>query len=105
MAENILSGKVKIIHWREIDPADRNILLIDVRTPEEFITGSIPGSINIPLDEIRSRLDTIPQDKQIILTCAVGQRGYLAYRILDQNGYKNIYNLSGGYRTWYEANR
>ncbi|MCD7930030.1 MAG: FAD-dependent oxidoreductase [Tannerellaceae bacterium] len=105
VAENILSGKVKIIHWREIDPADRNILLIDVRTPEEFITGSIPGSINIPLDEIRSRLDTIPQDKQIILTCAVGQRGYLAYRILDQNGYKNIYNLSGGYRTWYEANR
>jgi rhodanese-related sulfurtransferase len=58
------------------------------------------GSINIPLDTLRSNLNNIPKDKTIFVYCAVGLRGYLAQRILLQNGYKNVINLSGGYNLW-----
>lgn len=100
VAENIITGKVKIIHWREIENLPSTTLLLDVRTEKEFSLGSIPGAINIPVDELRSRLDELPKDKEIVLFCAVGLRGYLAWRILVQNGYSNIRNLSGGYKTW-----
>jgi len=104
VAENILTGKVKIIHWDEIsklDPADH--IIIDTRTNGECEMGMIKGAVNIPVDEIRNRLQEIPRDKTIIVNCAVGLRGYLASRILSQHGYKNVYNLSGGYRTYSHA--
>ncbi|NCB73076.1 MAG: pyridine nucleotide-disulfide oxidoreductase, partial [Clostridia bacterium] len=101
VADNILSGKVKITTWREIEylNPERDIL-IDVRTAEEHMDSAIPGSLNIPLDEIRLRLDEIPADKRVVIYCAVGLRGYLAARILSQNGFKNVFNLSGGYKTY-----
>jgi len=99
VAENILSKKMNVMYWNEIENTHDSIL-IDVRTKEEFHSGHIPGAINISVDDLRSRLNEIPTDKQIILYCAVGQRGYLSQRILNQHGFTNVFNLSGGYGTW-----
>lgn len=105
VAENILKKKVRIIHWHEIIKLDRsNIMFLDVRTKEEFSLGTIDGSVNIPIDEIRNRISEIPKDKKIIIFCGIGLRGYIAVRILHQNGYENIYNLSGGYKTFEHVN-
>lgn len=103
VAENILTGKSRIIHWREIAGLPADAVRIDVRTPHEYQLGSIPGFINIPVDELREHLHKLPKDKLIVVTCAVGLRGYLAYRILTQNGFTNVRNLSGGYKTWSSA--
>lgn len=104
VASNILKGDHKTIHWDEIDKLDKkNIMLLDVRTPMEFGLGTIEGAINIPVDELRSRMNEIPKDKEVIIFCQVGLRGYLAYRVLVQNGYSNIRNLSGGYKTYSAA--
>lgn len=101
VAANILIKDHRIIHWDEIKQVDpQTSILIDVRTPMEFGLGSIEGAVNIPLDELRNRLGEIPQDKDIILFCQVGLRGYLAFRILIQNGYEKVRNLSGGYKTY-----
>lgn len=100
VAENILTKKVEIIGWRDIARISSETILIDVRTTDEYSLGSIPGAINIPVDELRSRLSELPKNKPIVVTCAVGLRGYLAYRILVQHGYKDVRNLSGGYKTW-----
>lgn len=100
VAENILTGKVKTAQWRDIEGLSKEALIVDVRTREEFALGSIPGSVNIPVDELRSHLPELPLDKDIVVTCAVGLRGYVAYRILVQNGYERVRNLSGGYKTW-----
>ena len=100
VAENILTGKVKTAQWRDIEGLSKEALIVDVRTREEFALGSIPGSVNIPVDELRSRLPELPLDKDIVVTCAVGLRGYVAYCILVQNGYERVRNLSGGYKTW-----
>jgi len=104
VASNILKGDHKIIHWHEIDSLDKEkAMLLDVRTPKEFNLGTIEGAVNIPVDELRSRMNEIPKDKDVIVFCQVGLRGYLAYRILVQNGYTRIRNLSGGYRTYSAA--
>lgn len=100
VAENILTKKVEIIGWRDIARLSSETILVDVRTTDEYSLGSIPGAINIPVDELRSRLSELPKNKPIVVTCAIGLRGYLAYRILAQHGYKDIRNLSGGYKTW-----
>lgn len=102
VAENVLHKKMKMIYWNDIDI--ENSILIDVRSEEEFSEGNIPGAKNIPVDVLRSRMNEIPFDKKVILYCAVGQRGYLAQQILNQNGFENIYNLSGGYQTWKHTN-
>ena len=103
VADNILNGRVNIISWRDISNLPDETIKIDVRTKDEYSLGSIPGFINIPVDELREHLSEIPKDKEIVVTCAVGLRGYLAYRILTHNGYKNVKNLSGGYKTWSAA--
>lgn len=100
VAENILTKKVEVIDWRKISQLSSDTILVDVRTADEYSLGSIPGAINIPVDELRNRLSELPKDKPIVVTCAVGLRGYLAYRILVQHGYKDVKNLSGGYKTW-----
>lgn len=101
VAENILKRKVNIIQWRDIPSIDKTkAMIIDSRTKEEYDFGHIEGAINIPVDEIRSRLNEMPRDKKIIVYCAVGLRGYIASRILMQHGYTDVYNLSGGYRTY-----
>ena len=100
VAENILNGKVKTAQWRDIDGLSKDALVLDVRARDEFALGSIPGSINIPVDALRHRLDELPLEKDIVVTCAIGLRGYVAYRILTQNGFERVRNLSGGYKTW-----
>ena len=104
VAENIILGKVKPVYWRDLRDIElKNVFLLDVRTPDEFALGSLPGAVNIPLDEIRDRMDEIPSEKPIYTFCAVGLRGYLAYRILIQHGFKDVYNLSGGLKTYRAA--
>jgi NADPH-dependent 2,4-dienoyl-CoA reductase/sulfur reductase-like enzyme/rhodanese-related sulfurtransferase len=105
VAENILSGKVRIIHWNEIPEAKDEVLILDVRTPVEFEADSVDDAVNIPLDELRGRLDELPRDKMIILYCGIGLRAYIACRILMQKGYENVYNLSGGFRTYSSASK
>ena len=80
-------------------PSDERPILLDVRTEEEFLAGHVPGAINIPVDELRGRLDELPSDKPIAAYCQVGQRGYLATRILMQRG-RDVVNVSGGYRLY-----
>ena len=99
--ENMMSGLVKTFHWHDIEKIskDPNAFLLDTRNPMEYLAGTIPGFVNIPLDSMRDRLDEIPKDKTIYVTCQIGLRGYIAARILMQNGY-DVYNLSGGYRLY-----
>lgn len=100
-ASNILKKDAFIFHWDEVASIDtENGILVDVRTSEEFKLGTIPGAANIPLDELRDRLNELPKDKTLYIFCQVGLRGYLAARILMQKGYKDVRNLSGGYKTY-----
>ena len=103
VASNIISGAMPAITWRELQAEKEQVVLIDTRTPAEFSFGTIPGAVNIPVDELRNRLNEIPTDKPVVLFCAVGLRGYLALRILTGHGYKNVRNLSGGYKTYAAA--
>lgn len=104
VAGNILSGDMEIIHWHELQEKNpQEICLIDVRTIEERKPGFIPKSIHIPIDELRGRLEEIPRDKEIIVYCEIGLRGYLAYRILTQHGFTRVKNLSGGWQTYKPA--
>lgn len=101
VAENIIKGLFKPIHWWEIAKLDYSkTVLVDVRTEEEFQLGNIRPAINIPVDDLRSRLNELPKDKSIVLYCAAGHRGYFAARILMQSGFKDVYNLSGGFKTY-----
>lgn len=101
VAENCIKGLTKPIHWHEVDRLRSDgAFMLDVRTVEEFSLGSIPGAVNIPLDEIRSRLEEIPRDRFVLIYCGVGLRGYLAERIVRQRGWTSVGNLSGGYKTW-----
>lgn len=99
-AENVLQKRVQPFYWPEIQELTKEDYLLDVRTVEEFGKGSIPGAVNIPLDEMRQRLNEIPTDKTVYLFCQVGMRGYLASRILMQHGFEDVRSLSGGYRLW-----
>jgi CoA-disulfide reductase len=103
-ANNILKKDSFVFHWDEVAGIDtaRDILL-DVREEEEALLGTIDGAINIPLDRLRSRIHEFPKDKSIYIFCQVGLRGYLAVRILLQLGFKNVKNLSGGYKTYHTA--
>jgi len=103
-AGNIIEGLVKIIHWDELHQLHApNNFILDVRTPDDFELGQIEGAVNIEVDKIRERLDEIPKDKKIVIYCGVGLRGYFAARILMQKGFKNVVNLSGGYKTYEHA--
>ncbi len=104
VAQNILSGRMKPIYWRELrDSAPDSRLLIDVRTPMENAAGALPGAINIPLDSMRERIGEIPADREIVLYCGVGLRGYLASNILRNSGFANVRNLIGGIKTFRTA--
>jgi len=103
VASNIADGLVEIVQWHEIDEiVSKGGLLIDVRDAAERENGFIPGSINIPLNDLRDRLDEVPMDRTIYVSCQVGLRGYLAARILTEHGY-TVKNVDGGYRTYAAA--
>ncbi|MGD8191343.1 CoA-disulfide reductase [Brevibacillus ginsengisoli] len=100
VASNILEGMVETVQWHEIDDIIASGgLLVDVREPIELEAGFIPGAINIPLGQIRDRMNELPKDQTIYVSCQVGLRGYLAARILSQYGF-NVKNLDGGYKTY-----
>lgn len=106
VADNIIKGRVRIIHWDEISALDLSqTALLDVREPEEHALGSIEGAININVDELRKRLDEVPRGKKLVVFCRSGHRSYFASRILMQNGFNEVYNLSGGYMTYKNANQ
>jgi len=106
-AQNVLDGLVRSTTWDAVQLADTlqhagaaQPLLLDVRTPEEFATGSIAGALNIPLDSLRARIGEISTDRKVTVFCKVGLRGYIACRILSARGISDCANLSGGYETY-----
>ena len=102
VATHVFKKEYTTLQWNEVnDHLKQGHLLLDVRTALEYDLGHIPGSINIDLDELRFNLHRLPsKDAPIIITCQVGHRGYLALRILQENGYTQVYNLDGGYRLY-----
>ena len=94
VAENAISGLVKTLQWSEVGEHK----LLDVRSKSEFAAGSIPGAINIPVDELRERIGEVPTHDVLVL-CQVGQRGHTATLLLNELGI-SAKNLDGGYRTW-----
>mgnify|MGYP000927595870 CR=1 FL=1 len=97
VAGNILDGNVDVVYWWQVAKRmEDGSILIDVRTPAESAAGMVPGAINIPIDSIRDKLDHIPRDRELMVYCRVGQRSYIASRILKQHGF-NVKNISGGY--------
>lgn len=100
-AANVLRGDFRQLFIEDLaalDPAKD--CLVDVRTAKEYADGTIQDAVNIPLDEIRSRLSELPEDRRLVVFCRAGLRGYVACRILQQRGFENVANLSGGYLTW-----
>jgi rhodanese-related sulfurtransferase len=97
IAANALRGLTQPVHP---DDVPESATLLDVRTVPEFDCGALPGALHVPLEELRERLDEIPRDRPVIAYCKVGLRGYLAERVLRQNGFAKPGNLSGGYTTW-----
>ena len=99
VGNNSLSGKTPSIQWHELsDAMELGALLVDVRNEDEHAAGSIPGSILIPVDSLRNNLADL-KGKELIVTCAVGQRGHTATQLLRSHGI-NVRNLDGGYTTW-----
>ncbi|UPA31052.1 CoA-disulfide reductase [Terrisporobacter glycolicus] len=99
-AENIIEKNVNVIQWYEVDKLDNNnSIILDIREEFELATGVIENSINIPLTVLRHRLNEIPKNKMIYVTCQVGLRGYIACRILSQNGF-DCANIDGGIKTY-----
>lgn len=99
-AENIIENKVKVIQWNEVDKLDKNnSIILDIREEFELATGVIENSINIPLSVLRDRLNEIPKNKKIYVTCQVGLRGYIACRILSHHGF-DCTNIDGGIKTY-----
>jgi len=105
VAQNEQVGRVE-----QTAPADlerflaQGYQLVDLRTPEEYAGGSIPGAVNIPLDDLRARIGELPKDRPLLVFCQVGERGYIGARILHGFGRTDVVNLAGGY-SWYKEQR
>jgi rhodanese-related sulfurtransferase len=104
VAAGLLRGDHPQIAVDELSQVAADTYLVDVRMPDEFAAGHIPGAVNIPLDDLRERLAELPANRPIVAYCQVGMRGYLATRILLQEGRK-VQNVSGGYRSYQLAQR
>ena len=104
IAQNIIDERAIVFLPRHLADRDPNhTILVDVRTPKEHNDGHIPGSLSIPVDELRDRLDELDRSKEIWVYCQVGLRGYTASRILTQHGFK-VKNLTGGYKSYTMSN-
>ncbi|MBQ9853204.1 MAG: FAD-dependent oxidoreductase [Ruminiclostridium sp.] len=99
MIDNIARGKVKQWYLEDVDtlPRDGSVTLLDTRTPMEYAGGYIPGFRNIPVDDLRERLDEIQPGKPVYVICQSGLRSYIASRILEEKGFET-YNFTGGFR-------
>ena len=98
IAANALRGDAPLVHWDQLSNLDGRLLL-DVRGVDEFESGHSLGAVNIPLPQLRDRLNELKPEQEIWVYCQVGQRAYYATRILRLNGFK-AYNLSGGFKTF-----
>ncbi|MEA5480246.1 FAD-dependent oxidoreductase [Pseudanabaena galeata UHCC 0370] len=98
IAANVLRGDATLVHWEQLSNLDGRLLL-DVRNVDEFEAGNVQGAVNIPLPQLRDRLNELNPEQEIWVYCQVGQRGYYATRMLSLNGFK-AYNLSGGFKTF-----
>lgn len=104
IAANVLRGDMPVVHWVTGElPDPATSFLLDVRDPDEFAAGSVPGAVNIPLPQLRDRLAELPRDREILTFCQVGQRGYYACRILVGHGFR-ARNFSGGFLTYRDQN-
>ena len=102
IADNIVNGDSKTVQWHQVsDLQSSGHKVIDVRTAIEFANGHIPGAINIPVDELRARINDVPKSR-LIINCQVGQRGHTATMLLNELGFEAS-NLDGGYVTWSDA--
>jgi NADPH-dependent 2,4-dienoyl-CoA reductase/sulfur reductase-like enzyme/peroxiredoxin family protein/rhodanese-related sulfurtransferase/TusA-related sulfurtransferase len=103
-ANNVITGKMPAFYWLDIDKFNKNnVNIFDVRTKDEFDLGAIENAKNISLDDLRNRMHEIPKDKPLYVYCATGRRGYFAQQILLKNGFKEVYNLTGGIKTYHYA--
>ncbi|HOI94936.1 MAG TPA: FAD-dependent oxidoreductase [Syntrophobacter fumaroxidans] len=100
IAANVLRGDSSIAQWEEIDQGAPFVL--DVRDVKEFDKGHVEQAVNIPLDQLRTRMNEVPGDRDILAYCLVGQRSYYAMRLLSQSGFK-AKSITGGYRTFLAA--
>jgi rhodanese-related sulfurtransferase len=99
VGDNVFTGKTENVQWHEIENLQKSgTILVDVRTDSENEAGAIPGSVLIPVNDLRDRIDEV-KGKDIVVHCAVGQRGHTAVQLLRGYGIK-ARNLSGGYTTW-----
>ncbi|MNF83926.1 Coenzyme A disulfide reductase [compost metagenome] len=100
VASNHLKGDTILCHAAEVQARHPHQQVVDVRNgPELDKLGRIPGAMHIPLDELRGRLEELPRDKELLISCQVGLRGHVACRLLSQHGFR-VKNLSGGFKTW-----
>jgi len=101
VAAGVLRGDHPVAHCHLVPPTDqpRDWYVLDVRSPVEFASGHIHDAINIPLEELRERMSELPANRRIAVYCFVGQRGYMATRLLKHNGF-DVCNLSGGFKSW-----
>ncbi|QUN05378.1 FAD-dependent oxidoreductase [Shewanella yunxiaonensis] len=100
VATNVLDGDEHVCHSEDVAQPTADQLVLDVRNPPELVNvGAFPAAVNIPVDQLRQRMNELPKDKEILVACQVGLRGHVAYRMLQQNGF-NVRNLSGGYKTF-----
>ncbi len=101
-AENILNGDLSVISYSDLRDYEKehNAIILDVRSAKEFERGFIEGAVNINVDHLREQLPQLDRNRTYIIYCQVGLRGYLAYRILRNNGFGHVVNLNGGYNLW-----
>ena len=97
LAENVLNGDMPVVDWLALRRTDA--LMLDVREPEEFVAGHVANVVNLPLSQLRDRYIELPKNRDIWISCGVGQRAYYATRFLAQHGYR-AWTLSGGYATY-----
>lgn len=99
VADNLAAGLTRTVQWHEVDAeVARGATVVDVRTPEEYAAGALPGAVNLPVDDLRERHGEL--SGRLLVYCAAGQRGHVAARLLTQLGHADVVNLDGGYRTW-----
>lgn len=102
VAANIWRGELESITPKELEAMlqQPNLQVVDVRTPQEYARDHVPGAINVPLDNIRQRWTELDPNKETVLYCGVAYRSYLAYRVLKQQGFMLLCNMSGGFSSW-----
>ncbi|EFC43923.1 predicted protein [Naegleria gruberi] len=100
IASGLLRGEQRMVHIPEVLANRDQYALVDVRTPREFQSGHFEGAIHIPIEQLREKISELPKDKTIVTYCKIGMRGYMAQRILNENGLENVKNLAGGFETF-----